>query len=103
MSNLHTKEINRILASGYTSEAFQKEGRTMTIVAIFSGIAGGATAKLQQSVEGRVFQDIPKSAVTLDDRQEQQMWNDSILPEGTFIRLVVGQSDGELETIKILS
>ena len=39
MSNLHVKEINQSLAGGYTSEAFQKEGRNMTIVAMVSGIA----------------------------------------------------------------
>ena len=103
MSNLNSKTINRSLASGYTSEAFRKEGRSMTIVAEFDGINNSPVAKLQQSVEGRVFQDIPKSSVTLEDGQGQQMWNDSILPEGTFIRIVVGQSDGELSTIKILS
>jgi hypothetical protein len=103
MSNLRLKEINESLAGGYTSEAFQKEGKNMTVVAMFSGITGGATVKLQQSVEGRVFQDIPKSAVTLEAGQGEQMWNDGILPEGTFVRIVVGQSAGELSTIKILS
>ncbi len=75
----------------------------MTIVAMFSGITGTPTVKLQQSVDGRVFQDIPKSAVTLEANQGEQMWNDSILPEGTFVRIVVGQSAGEISTIKILS
>ena len=103
MSNLHAKEINESLAGGYTSEAFQKGGRSMTIVAMFSGITGTPTVKLQQSVDGRVFQDIPKSAVTLEAGQGEQMWNDGILPEGTFVRIVVGQSAGELSTIKILS
>ena len=103
MSNLHVKEINQSLADGYTSEGLQKEGKNMTIVAMFSGITGGETVKLQQSVEGRVFQDIPKSAVTLEAGQGEQMWNDGILPEGTFVRIVVGQSAGELSTIKILS
>ena len=103
MSNLRLKEINESLAEGYTSEAFQKEGKNMTVVAMFSCITDGATVKLQQSVEGRVFQDIPKSAVTLEAGQGEQMWNDGILPEGTFVRIVVGQSAGELSTIKILS
>ena len=103
MSNLHVKEVNQSLAGGYTSEAFQKEGRNMTIVAMFSGIQGGETVKLQQSVEGRVFQDIPKSEVTLEANQGEQMWNESILPEGIFVRIVVSQSAGELTTIKTLS
>lgn len=103
MSNLHVKEVNQSLAGGYTSEAFRKEGKSMTIVAMFSGITGTPTVKLQQSVEGRVFQDIPKSAVALEANQGEQMWNESILPEGTFVRIVVGQSAGELTTIKTLS
>lgn len=103
MSNLTAKTLNQSLAGGYTSEAFQKSGRSMTVVAVFTGITGTPVVKLQQSVEGRVFQDIPKSAVTLEVGQGQQMWNDSILPEGTFIRVVAGADAGELSTIKILS
>jgi hypothetical protein len=59
--------------------------------------------KIQASADGRVFPDTPKSAVTLEANQGEQMWNDSILPEGTFVRIVVGQSAGELTTIKTLS
>ena len=103
MSNLHVKEIHQSLAEGYTSEAFQKEGKNMTIVAMFSGITGGETVKLQQSVEGRIFQDIPKSEVALEANQGEQMWNESILPEGIFVRIVVGPSNGKILTIKILS
>lgn len=103
MSNLHAIEINGSLAGGYTSEAFQKGGKNMTIVAMFSGIAGSPTVKLQQSVDGRVFQDIPGSAVALEDGQGEQMWNDGILPEGTLVRVVAGPSAGEISTIKILS
>lgn len=103
MSNLNAKQINESLSEGYTSEAFQKGGKNMTVLAMFSGIEGGETVKLQQSVEGRVFQDIPKSEVTLEALQGEQMWNDGILPEGTFVRIVVGESAGRLETIKILS
>jgi len=103
MSNLHVKTINQSLAEGFTSEAFRKEGRSMTVVAVFTGITGNPVVKLQQSVEGRVFQDIPKSNVTLEAGQGQQMWNESILPEGTFVRIVAGQDAGELSTIKTLS
>lgn len=103
MSNLHVNTINQSLAEGFTSEAFRKEGRSMTVVAVFTGITGNPVVKLQQSVEGRVFQDIPKSNVTLQAGQGQQMWNESILPEGTFVRIVAGQDAGELSTIKILS
>lgn len=103
MSNLHVKQISESLEEGYTSEAFQKSGRNMTVLAMFSGIEGGETVKLQQSVEGRVFQDIPKSEVTLEAGQGEQMWNDGILPEGTFVRIVAGESAGKLEIIKILS
>ena len=103
MSNLTVKTINQSLFNGFESEAFQKSGKSMTVVAVFSHITGTPVVKLQQSVEGRVFQDIPKSDVTLEPNQGQQMWNESILPEGTFVRIVVGQDAGELSTIKILS
>lgn len=103
MSNLTVKTLNQSLSEGFTSEAFQKSGKSMTVVAVFSGITGTPVVKLQQSVEGRVFQDIPKSDVTLEPNQGQQMWNDGILPEGTFIRIVAGADAGELSTIKILS
>lgn len=103
MSNLSVNTINQSLAEGFTSEAYRKGGRSMTVVAVFTGITGNPVVKLQQSVEGRVFQDIPKSNVTLEAGQGQQMWNESILPEGTFVRIVVGQDAGELSTIKILS
>lgn len=103
MSNLSVNTINKSLAEGFTSEAYRKGGRSMTVVAVFTGITGNPVVKLQQSVEGRVFQDIPKSNVTLEAGQGQQMWNESILPEGTFVRIVVGQDAGELSTIKILS
>ncbi len=103
MSNLSVNTINQSLAGGFTSEAYRKGGRSMTVVAVFTGITGNPVVKLQQSVEGRVFQDIPKSNVTLEAGQGQQMWNESILPEGTFVRIVVGQDAGELSTIKILS
>lgn len=103
MNNLDVHEINESLATGYTSEGFQKKGERVTIVAMFSGIEGGETVKLQQSVEDSVFQDIPDSAVTLEANQGEQMWNENILPEGIFVRIVVGQSAGELTTIKILS
>lgn len=103
MSNLNTKVLNQSLSEGYTSEPFRKEGKSMTIVAVFNGITGTPAVKLQQSVEGRVFQDIPKSEVVLEPGQGNQQWNDSILPEGTYVRVVVGQDAGELVTIKILS
>jgi len=103
MSNLNTSVLNQSLSGGYTSEAFRKGGESMTVVAVFNGITGTPTVKLQQSVEGRVFQDIPKSEVVLEPGQGSQMWNDSILPEGTYVRVVVGQDAGELSTIKILS
>lgn len=103
MSNLNTKTINQSLSEGYISEGFRKESANMTVVAVFTGITGNPTVKLQQSVEGRVYQDIPKSDVTLEPGQGLQMWNDMILPEGTYVRIVVGQDAGELSTIKVLS
>lgn len=103
MSNLNVKTLNQSLSEGYTSDPFRKEGKRMTVVAVFNGITGTPSVKLQQSVEGRVFQDIPKSEIVLEPGQGNQMWNESLLPEGTYVRVVVGSDAGELVTIKILS
>ena len=103
MSNLNSQTINGRLSRGFISEGIRKDGTSMTIVAVFNGITDNPVVKLQQSVEGRIYQDIPKSAVILEARQENQMWNESILPEGTFIRVVVGEdTNGEIEMIKTL-
>ncbi|MCQ2309134.1 MAG: hypothetical protein MJZ78_04055 [Bacteroidales bacterium] len=100
---LNTKTLNESLETGYVSEAFQKDGKNTTFVATFSNLTGTPTAKLQQSVECRVWSDVPRSSIMLDEGQGEQMWNENILPEGIWLRLVVGAAGGELTTIKMLS
>ena len=100
---LNTKTLNESLATGYVSEAFQKDGKNTTFVATFSNLTGTPTAKLQQSVECHVWSDVPGSSITLEDGQGEQMWNENILPEGIWLRLVVDAAGGELSTIKMLA
>ncbi len=99
---LDTKTLNESLESGYVSEAFRKNGTNTTFVAYFSNLTGSPTAKLQQSVECRVWSDIPRSSITLEDGQDNQMWNENILPEGIWLRLVIGAAGGEISAIKML-
>lgn len=102
--SLKTRELNVSLAGGYTSEGLKKDGSHGTFVAIFSDMQGGADAKLQQSVDGDHWSDVPESAVTIAAGQTEQMWNDSVTPRGTLLRLVVGADlQGTLDAIKLLS
>lgn len=104
MSNLHVKEINQSLAGGYTSEAFQKEGPKLTFMAVFGGLTGQTKARLEQSLDGRTYNEIPDSETTVPAGDSEQMWNDcGILPEGSFVRMAVNAVAGTLVEIKMLS
>lgn len=102
--SLKTRKPQASLSEGYTSEALHKDGSRSTFVALFSDLAGGAEAKLQQSVDGQHWSDLPNSETTLEASQTEQMWNDDITPRGTAVRIVVGaDATGSLEAIKLLS
>lgn len=103
MSNLHVKEINQSLAGGYTSEGLQKQGPKMTFMAAFSGLTGQTKARLEQSVDGTKYNEIPDSETTIAPGDSEQMWNDIMLPEGSFVRLTVDAVSGTLTEIKMLS
>lgn len=60
--------------------------------------------KIQQSVDGEKFLTIPDSETdVLDHKANMWMWNDSILPAGTFIRVAGEVSGTELLNIKVLT
>jgi len=99
---LDTKTLNESLEHGYESEAFRKNGTNTTFVAKFSHLSGKPTAKLQQSVECRDWEDVPRSSKVLENDQSVQMWNENILPEGIWLRLVVSAGGGEITAIKML-
>lgn len=103
MQSLDTKALNVSLANGYTSEGLRKEGSRMTFYAAFSGMTEQATARLEQSVDGVKYNEIPDSETTIPTGDTEQMWNDPILPSGSYVRLVVEASNGTLTTIKMLS
>ena len=104
MNTLDTKELNASLSGGYTSEGLQKEGQKMTFLAVFSGLSGTTTARLEQSVDGATYNEIPDSEVTVASGSSQQMWNDcGVLPSGSFVRVRVNSISGTLVRIKMLS
>lgn len=102
--SLKTKQHNASLANGFTTEGLQKDGSNATFVAVFSNVDQNTEAKLQQSVDGDIWSDIPGSEATIQPDQTEQMWNDDITPRGIMLRLVVGPSaNAQLLTIKLLS
>ena len=103
MSNLHAKKINESLTGGYTSCGLQKQGPRMTFMAVFSGLTGQTKARLEQSVDGTKYNEIPDSETTIASGDAEQMWNDIMLPEGSFVRLKVDAVSGTLTEIKMLS
>lgn len=104
MSKLDTKELNASLSEGYTSDGLQKQGPRMTFMAAFSGLTGQTKARLEQSVDGTKYNEIPDSETTVPAGDSEQMWNDcGILPEGSFVRMTVDAVSGTMVEIKMLS
>lgn len=102
--SLKTRELNASLNEGYISDGLQKDGGHGTFVAEFETLNGETAAKLQQSVDGKHWSDMPNSEVTLGNGQQEQMWNDDITPRGTVIRIVIGADvTGSIVAIKLLS
>lgn len=95
---------NADLAQGFTSDPERKEGRAITIVARFDGLAADARAKLQTSVDAQTWTDIEPSATTIAAGQSEQAWTETLLPMGSYLRLVVEPgAQGAIETIKTLT
>jgi|GEM_PF-2323261 len=104
MGRLKTLETNASLAGGYTSEGLQKEGPRMTLMASFRGLSEATTARLEQSVDGTSYNEIPGSEATISAGTSEQMWNDcGMLSEGSYVRVSVDAVSGTLYLIKMLS
>lgn len=61
------------------------------------------TARLEQSPDGVHYNEIPDSEAEIAAGVSEQMWNEKMLPEGSFIRLSVDAVSGTLVSIKMLS
>ena len=103
MKTLETLKPSASLSGGYTSDGLQKQGPKMTFMAAFSGLTGQTKARLEQSVDGTNYNEIPDSEATIAPGESEQMWNDIMLPEGCFVRLSVDAVRGTLTEIKMLS
>lgn len=102
--SLKTREVNASLSGGYTSEGLEKDGPHCTFEATFSGLTNSVSVKLEESIDGNVYQEVPESATTLAAGETVQMWNDDMLPRGMMLRIVVGSSaNGTITGIKLLS
>ena len=101
--SLKTRKLNVSLAGGYTSEGLEKDGSHGTFVAIFSNMQGGADAKLQQSVDGDAWSDVPGSETTIEAGETERMWTENIMPRGTMVRMNITETTGNLVAIKLLS
>jgi hypothetical protein len=103
MKTLEKLTPSASLSGGYTSDGLQKQGPRMTFMAVFSGLTGQTKARLEQSVDGTKYNEIPDSETTIASGNSEQMWNDIMLPEGSFVRLAVDAVAGTLTEIKMLS
>lgn len=104
--SLKTKQLNADLADGITTQGLLKDGLHGTFAATFTDISGDITARLQQSVDGDAWADVPNSETTLTTADTERLWTDNIMPRGTMVRLVIdnpGHNTGTLVAIKLLS
>lgn len=105
--SVQTKTENYNLAGGNkTTDAVTTDGSKIAIQADFNSVVGsGLQAKLQESVNGERFSDIPNSAVSISEGQTNQIWNLFGFPRGLQIRVVLmpNQNTGTFLQWHILS
>lgn len=106
--SLKTKNPNYNLSQGdYTSEALQLDGSFAAAQAEFTDLTGtGFEAKLQESIDGTVWGDVPNSTKALSaGAAPAVMWNVPCLPAGMFLRvkLSTNSNTGYFTTFKLLS
>lgn len=106
--SLKTKNPNYNLSQGdYTSEALQIDGSFATAQAEFTDLTGtGFEVKLQESIDGTVWGDVPNSTKALPSGAAPAvMWNVPCLPAGMFLRvkLSTNGNTGYFTTFKLLS
>jgi hypothetical protein len=104
----HTDNINYDLAGGdFTSNSVQLAGSKIMTSAVLSDIiVSDIKLKLQQSIDGENWGDVPDSEVTIAAGQTSQSWNVIGLVRGSFLRLSgdVGSAvSGTVNDFKILS
>lgn len=106
--SLKVKNPNYDLSQGdYTSEALQLDGSFAAAQAEFTDLTGtGFEAKLQESIDGTVWGDVPNSTKALSaGAAPAVMWNVPCLPAGMFLRvkLSTNSNTGYFTTFKLLS
>lgn len=106
--SLKVKNPNYDLSQGdYTSEALQLDGSFAAAQAEFTDLTGtGFEAKLQESIDGTVWGDVPNSTKALSaGAAPAVMWNIPCLPAGMFLRvkLSTNSNTGYFTFFKLLS
>lgn len=106
--SLRVKNPNYDLSKGdYTSEALQLDGSFAAAQAEFTDLTGtGFEAKLQESIDGTVWGDVPNSTKALSaGAAPAVMWNIPCLPAGMFLRvkLSTNSNTGYFTAFKLLS
>lgn len=105
--NVQTKTENYNLAGGnYTTDPVTINGSKIAIEADFDSVVGnGLQAKLQESVKGERFSDIPNTTVSISAGQNNQIWNLLGFPRNLQIRIVLmaNQNTGTFKEWHILS
>lgn len=106
--SLRVKNPNYDLSNGdYTSEALQLDGSFAAAQAEFTDLTGtGFEAKLQESIDGTVWGDVPNSTKALSaGAAPAVMWNIPCLPAGMFLRvkLSTNSNTGYFTAFKLLS
>lgn len=105
--SVQTKTEDYNLAGGNkTTDAATMDGSKIAIQANFQSIAGsGLQAKLQESVDGINYADIPNSRVDISAGQTTQIWNLFGYPRNLQIRIAIIASGitGIFKEWKVLS
>lgn len=104
---LKIKTLNYNLSQGDTStDSISLDGGKAVVSVGFSAVTGsGLNAKLQQSIDGDAWGDVPGSTATIETGQTVQFWNVFGLPKDILLRVVLStnMNTGYLTTFKILS
>lgn len=110
MAKYETKTADFNLQNGnFISESLQLFGNKAIAEVKAASISGSVTAKLQLSLNGADFVDIPESAMSLDqgDGVYHYYLGPLSLPEGVYIRSLVNKEQEDAEgivlTLKLLS
>ena len=102
-----TTEIDYNLASGnYTTQHVILDGSKATLGLYFESLTGGTLqVKLQESIDGDVFEDIPNSTRNISAGSTVAYFNVAMLPRDLCIRAVLTTSGnaGRLVRMKLLS